>query len=186
MFVITTIGANMNTRIVKPIIKAIVLEALTKAKTLYIFDFDHTIAKTYEENIRLPNGRIDLRAFSNLSDETKPNGEIFDLFANNVASNPESTYILTARPNAVKNPMIEWLESQGIDIDPANIVCLGDGAASKKRDWIKDKVLETKAKRVLFWDDRERNTKAVDSLNDKEKYPEMKGVKIQTTTVMKT
>lgn len=176
----------MNARIVKPIIKAILLEALSKSKTLYVFDFDHTIAKTYEENIRLPNGRIDLNAFSNLSDETKPNGEVFDLFANNVARNPETTYILTARPIGVKKPMLKWLQEQGIDIDPAKIVCLGDGAPGKKRDWVKNKVLETKAKRVMFWDDRERNTKAVNSLNDKEKYPEMKGVKVETITVERT
>jgi len=176
----------MNVRLIKPVIKAILLEALAKAKTLYVFDFDHTIAKTYEENIRLPNGRIDLRAFSNLSDETKPNGEIFDMFADKVESDPDTTFILTARPIGVKNPMIEWLKSQGVDIDPAKIVCLGDGAAGKKRDWIKEKILKTKAKKVMFWDDRERNTKAVDSLNDKEKHPELEGVKVKTTTVVKS
>ena len=175
----------MNARIAKPIIKAILLEALAKVKTLYVFDFDHTIAITYEENMRLPNGQIDLRAFSSLSDETKPNDEIFDLFADKVANDPNATFILTARPVGVKDPMTEWLASQGVNIDPEKIVCLGNSAPGKKRDWIKEKILQTKAKKVMFWDDREKNTKAVDSLNDKTKHPELKGVKIETTTVVK-
>ena len=178
----------MSIRKLKQIIKHTLLEARktkAKAKTLYVFDFDHTIAKTVEENIRLPDGRVDLRAFSGLSDETKPNGKIFDLFAESVASNPDMTFILTARPSAVKEPMLAWLSDHGVDILPENVVCLGSSAAGKKRDWIKNKALETKSTKAMFWDDRDSNTKAVDSLNNIEKYPEMEGIEVVATLVAK-
>lgn len=177
----------------KKLIKQTLLEATARtrvrsrlrAKTLYVFDFDHTIAKTVEENIRLPDGRVDLRAFAGLSDETKPNGKIFKLFAENVANNPSTTFILTARPIGVKNPMIKWLSSQGVDIDPANVVCLGSSSGAKKRQWIKDKIIETNATKAMFWDDRESNTKAVEQLQDTDKHPEMENVEVVVTLVPK-
>lgn len=176
----------MSIRKLKHIIKQTLLEARIKkikAKTLYVFDFDHTIAKTVEENIRLPDGRVDIRAFSSLSDETKPNGKVFDLFANMVANDSSMTFILTARPFAVKEPMLAWLNDHGVDILPENVICLGSSAAGKKRDWIKNKAIETNATKAMFWDDRDSNTKAVDSLNNIEKYPEMEGIEVVTTLV---
>lgn len=178
----------MSLRKLKSIIKHTLLEARTKkvkAKTLYVFDFDHTIAKTVEENIRLPDGRVDIRAFSGLSDETKPNGKVFDEFADNVATNQSMTFILTARPPAVKEPMLAWLGEYDVNIPPENVVCLGSSAANKKRDWIKNKIIDTGATKAMFWDDREKNTTAVESLNDTDKYPEMEGVEIVTTLVAK-
>ena len=43
---------------------------------------------------------------------------------------------------------------------------MGNSAPNKKRDWIMSKVLEINAKKVIFWDDREKNVKAVQSLSD--------------------
>jgi hypothetical protein len=177
----------------KSLIKETLLEATARtrdrsrlrSKTLYVFDFDHTIAKTIEENIRLPDGRVDLRAFSGLSKQTKPNGRIFDLFADNVANNPTTTFILTARPPAVKEPMLEWLSEHGVDIDPENVICLGSSAGSKKRQWIKDKIIELNATKAMFWDDRESNTKAVEQLQDINKHPEMENVEVVVTLVPK-
>lgn len=177
----------------KKLIKQTLLEATPKtrvrarlrAKTLYVFDFDHTIAKTVEENIRLPDGRVDLRAFAGLSDDTKQNGRIFELFAENVATNPSTTFILTARPIGVKEPMIKWLSSQDVDIDPENVICLGSSSGAKKRQWIKDKIMETNATKAMFWDDRESNTKAVEQLQDTDKHPEMENVEVVVTLVPK-
>lgn len=167
-------------------LKLIVAEAVksaTKVKTLYVFDFDHTIAHTIEERFKLPDGRVDLAAFSGLSDETSPNEPIFSLFQSHVAADPDTTYILTARPVGVKKPMIKWLEKHDIDIDPSKLIFLGNSAPNKKRDWIMSKVLEISAKKVIFWDDREKNVKAVQSLSDIKKYPDMQGIKVEAILV---
>ena len=107
------------------------------------------------------------------------------MFAESVASNPDMTFILTARPPAVKEPMLAWLGEHDVNIPPENVICLGSSAAGKKRDWIKNKALETKATKAMFWDDRDSNTKAVDSLNNIEKYPEMEGIEVVATLVAK-
>jgi len=151
--------------------------------TLYVFDFDHTIAHTVEKQFKLPKGRIDLAAFSGLSKETSPNEPIFSLFKECVEKNPDTTYILTARPNGVKEPMIKWLKDNNIAIDSNKLIFLGNSAPNKKRDWILNKVQDLGAKKVMFWDDREKNVAAVQSLSDIKKYPEMQGVKVEANLV---
>lgn len=168
------------TKLLKQVIKEQIKRVRSSSvSTLYVFDFDHTIAHTVEERYKLPDGRVDLGAFSHLSDETTPKEPFFELFKAKVKSSPQTTYVLTARPGAVKKPMLKWLETHDIAIDPDRIVCLGNGAPNKKRDWIMNKVEQLGVGKVMFWDDREKNVLAVQSLTDTEKYPTMQGIKVK-------
>ena len=97
--------------------------------------------------------------------------------------NPDTTYILTARPKGVKEPMIKWLKDNNIAIDSNKLIFLGNSAPNKKRDWILNKVQDLGAKKVMFWDDREKTVAAVQSLSDIKKYPEMQGVKVEANLV---
>ena len=159
----------------KTIIRNVLLES-KKPKTLYVFDFDQTLAETLE---------VDFRSFGGLNPKTQPKEEIFAKFANKVENHPTMTFILTARPVKVKKLIIAWLSKHGIEIEPKNVVCLGDSSPSKKRNWIQNKILKTKARKAIFWDDKEENVDSVTKLNNKEEYPEMAKVKVVSILVPK-
>lgn len=152
--------------------------------TLYVFDFDHTIALTVEESKRLPDGRMDLNAFMQVADDTKPNKAVFRLFAGYVEKHPDTTFILTARPRQAKTGIVEFLKRNGVEFSRDSVIALGDSSPNKKRNWIADKLEELGAGAVKFWDDREKNCKAVEMISNPELYPDLKHVKVEVNQVM--
>lgn len=161
----------MNLYTIKNIIKSVLLES-TQVRTLYVFDFDHTLADTY---VKFQKDLV------RINNDAKPIKEIFDIFVSKTIKYPNSTYILTARSIDSKKSIIEWLKNHDIFLDSKNIICVGYiNAANKKKNWIKNKALKKNAERVIFWDDKQENIVAVNSLKDKILFPEMKKIKIIT------
>ena len=77
----------------------------------------------------------------------------------------KENYILTARPHAAKEPIHQFLKSQGLNIPLENVITLENSTAEAKALWIAEKVSEG-YNDVYFADDALQNVQAVQNMLD--------------------
>lgn len=167
---------------------------MAREKTLFVTDFDDTLAMTDTEVILLRGGeRIPLTPAEFAVYEPK-SGDSFDFSQFDELRNPrpiqrftqllqkavegkraDKIVVLTARNHT--RPVAQFLKLMGIYSGVA-IAALGDANPEKKARYI-EKQIQDGYKRVLFVDDSAKNVAAVKKLRDK--YPEIKLVVHQAT-----
>lgn len=157
------------------------------AKTLYVTDFDDTLAKTdalvyllrggkriamtpetyakYEER---PGDEFDFSEFNTLKN-ARPIARFTRLIQKAVANKRiDKVAVLTARSHT--KPISEFLKSIGID-SGVSIAALGDANPQRKANYI-EKHIQDGYTRVAFVDDSIKNIEAVKNLG--KKYPQAK------------
>ena len=121
-------------------------------------------ASTYEELTDL-GYKWDFQEFNKVVD-----GKIAPLFQKALKLQskfgPGSMFVLTARPPASQKAIFEFLKANGLNIPIGNITGLADSRASKKADWIADKVGEG-YNDFYFADDALQNVEAVRDMLEK-------------------
>ena len=151
-------------------------------KGISVWDFDDTLART-KSNIlyTLPDGKkgkLNATEFALRSGELEAQGAKFDfsefekvikgrkgpMFEKALARNKKfgnaNVFILTARPDAAKYAIHEFLKGIGLNIKVENIVGLADGDPQAKANWVISKVAEG-YNDFYFADDAYKNVKAV-------------------------
>jgi hypothetical protein len=168
-------------------LSASVLNEQKQGKTLKVFDFDDTLAKS-EANIYIthkdgkkttltpaefalyipkPGDTFNFKEFSSIIKKAEPIQQNIDRLKI-AASNPSiRTTILTAR--GIGYPVKQYLKSN-FDLD-VYVVALGDGDPQKKADWIENQINNGYTD-IEFLDDSIKNVKAVEAL--KLKYPNIR------------
>lgn len=165
------------------------------AKTLYVTDFDDTLAKTdalvylmrggeriamtpetyatYEEQ---PGDEFDFSEFNTLKN-ARPIERFTRLIKKAVANKRiDKVAVLTARGHT--KPISEFLKSIGIE-SGVSIAALGDANPQRKANYV-EKHIKDGYTRVAFVDDSIKNIKAVRQLG--QKYPHAKILAHQATT----
>ena len=121
-------------------------------------------ASTYEELTDL-GYKWDFQEFNKVVD-----GKIAPLFQKALKLQgkfgPGSMFVLTARPPASQKAIFEFLKANGLNIPMENITGLADSRASKKADWIANKVGEG-YNDFYFADDALQNVEAVRNMLNK-------------------
>jgi hypothetical protein len=160
---------------------------MARKKTLFVSDFDDTLAMTDANVILIRNGeRVSLTPAEFAVYEPKP-GDNFDFSEFDQLINPrpiqrfvkliqaavhekraDKVVVLTARNHT--RPVAQFLKMIGITSGVA-IAALGDANPEKKARYI-EKQIQDGYERVLFVDDSAKNVAAVKKLQDK--YPEAK------------
>lgn len=160
---------------------------MAKGKTLYVTDFDDTLAMTDANVILVRSGeRTSLTPAEFAVYEPKP-GDTFDFSEFDKLINPrpiqrftkllqrvvkekraDKVVVLTARNHT--RPVAQFLKMIGIESGVA-IAALGDANPEKKAKYI-EKQIKDGYERVLFVDDSSKNVAAVKRLQDR--YPTAK------------
>ncbi len=149
----------------------------------FVFDFDDTLVKT-DCRIGVKSNRVwkfglTPQQFNNY---TLNEGEEFDFSDFNYVINPvaletlqlaktvndeqHAVYILTARSNTAKNPIIEFLKDNGINAK--EVFCVGENGADIAKE--KRTVLLTFIEgydKIFFYDDNVHNVEAAKSIGVK-------------------
>jgi hypothetical protein len=158
-----------------------------KGKTLFVSDFDDTLAQT-DSKVYLSRGgqRIVMDPAEFATYEAQP-GDEFDFSEFNQLINPkpierfvklikqavtgkaDKVVVLTARGHTL--PVSQFLKMHGIESGVA-IAALGDANPQKKADYIEKQITTDGYNRVAFIDDSKKNVDAVKLLRDK--FPNVK------------
>jgi hypothetical protein len=156
-------------------------------KSLYVTDFDDTLALTDANVILIRNGETQELTPAEFAVYEPQKGDTFDFSQFDKLINPrpiqrfvkllkaavegkkaDKVVVLTARNHTL--PVAQFLRMIGIESGVA-IAALGNADPEKKARYI-EKQIEDGFDRVLFVDDSPKNVAAVDRLKDK--YPEVK------------
>jgi hypothetical protein len=159
---------------------------MAKGKTLFVTDFDDTLARTDAKVIVVRNGnRIEMDPAEYATYEEQP-GDQFDFSEFEQLKNPrpiqrfvkllkaavesaDKVVVLTARGHT--RPVAQFLKMIGIRSGSVAIAALGDSNPEKKARYI-EKQIQDGYTRVAFVDDSPKNIEAVNKL--KAKYPDVK------------
>lgn len=148
-------------------------------KTLYVFDFDDTLATTdsrvrvfrdgrlhstlkpheYATYQKQPEDEVDYSDFANLIDP-----EAIELTMDTMMSayeRGEHVMILTARGPSAKGDIHAFLADNGIELSMRDIVTLNDSNPAAKGAYVARKVIEAGFDSVEFFDDSAANVRAV-------------------------
>jgi len=148
---------------------------------LFIFDFDDTLVKTgakilvhhaaghksamsshqYATYNKHPDDRFNFEQFESLTEPVTPLPFVKKLQNTYDSFGPDHIVILTARSNPA--PVITFLDRIGLD-DIEDIIALNSINPRDKADWIEQQMITRNPTKVDFWDDSEKNIKAVDRL----------------------
>lgn len=158
-----------------------------KGKTLFVSDFDDTLAQTDSKvyltrnNQRIvmdpaqfatyeaqPGDEFDFSEFSQLINP-KPIDRFVKLIKHAVAGNANKVVVLTARGHTL--PVVQFLRMHGIQ-SGVTIAALGDANPQKKADYIEKQIVADGYDRVAFIDDSKKNVDAVKLLRNK--FPNVK------------
>jgi hypothetical protein len=162
---------------------------MAKGKTLFVTDFDDTLAQT-DATVYLTRAsgeKIEMTPEKYATYEEQP-GDQFDFSEFNELINPrpikrftrllkkvvgqrkaDKVVVLTARRHT--RPVAQFLRMAGIN-SGVSIAALGDANPQKKADYIDKHIQRDGYTRVAFVDDSPKNVEAVDRL--KVKYPNVK------------
>ena len=160
---------------------------------LRVFDFDDTLAKTgskilltkgdgttieqspgewavYEPQ---PGDKFDFAQFRGELIEPEEIKGYTNILRNmlNAGTDGRKIVILTARDPEARQGILNFLADIGIDSSMLELITLGSSDPTDKAQWIASKI-EEGYDDILFFDDSEKNVKAVDSLRDI--YPHIK------------
>ena len=160
---------------------------------LSVFDFDDTLAKTGSkilltkaDGTRLeqspgewavyepePGDKFDFSQFRGELIEPEEIKGYTNILRNmlNAGTDGRKIVILTARDPQARQGILNFLSDIGIDSNMLELVTLGSSDPTDKAQWIASKI-EDGYNDVLFFDDSEKNVKAVDSL--RKIYPHVK------------
>jgi len=174
------------------LLREYIRELLVENK-LRIFDFDDTLAitdsmiilnKASGEQVKQTPGEWavykpqpgDEFDYSEFGGELKNPREIKDYTdilrrVLGAGTDGRKAVILTARAEAARQGIINFLEDLGIDTGNIELVTLGDSDPQTKARWIEEKINDGYDD-VYFADDSDKNIKAVQALADK--YPTVK------------
>ena len=161
-------------------------DILLEVKTLSIFDFDDTLAKTDSWiYVKTPDGKekkldpaqfavyklkgdeeFDFREFDRTLKNPRTIKKNVDLLKTQLSKSDRKVTILTAR--RLGAPISQFFRTIGID---PYVVPLGSGDPQMKADYI-EKEIEKGYDPIYFMDDSPKNIQAVDGL--KKKYPHIK------------
>lgn len=160
---------------------------MAKGKTLYVTDFDDTLAMTDANVILIRNGERTSLTPAEFAVYEPEKGDTFDFSEFDQLINPrpierftkllqrvvkekraDKVVVLTARNHTL--PVVQFLRMIGITSGVA-IAALGDANPEKKARYI-EKQIQDGHTRVVFVDDSAKNVAAVSKLKDK--YPEVK------------
>ena len=167
-------------------------DILLERRSLSVFDFDDTLAKTDSwVYVKTPDGlekqldpgefavykpkkgeEFDFRDFDRPLRNPKLIKKNVDLLKKQLKKGGRKVTILTAR--RLGAPISHFFRTIGIN---PYVVALGSADPKKKADWIENHIKKGYSP-IYFMDDSSKNIKAVDAL--KKKYPD---VKIQTKLV---
>lgn len=156
-----------------------IYEAASKPKTLFVSDFDDTLAQT-EANVYVtrngkrqkltpaefavftaePGDQFDFTEFDKLINP-KPIERFVKLLKLAQAGKADKVVVLTARGHTL--PVAQFLRMQGIKSGVA-IAALGDANPQKKADYIDKNIRQDGYTRVAFIDDSPKNVAAVTAL----------------------
>ena len=148
-------------------------------KSLYVFDFDDTLAWTsshvrvrrqgqlhrvlkpheYAKYQKKPEDEVDYSDFARLIDP-----EVIELTMDEMQqaySRGDKVIILTARGPSVKDDIGSFLEMHGVKLKPRDIVTLNNSDPAAKGDYVAQMVAEMGFDHVEFFDDSEANVQAV-------------------------
>jgi acid phosphatase class B len=148
-------------------------------KTLYVFDFDDTLAWTdshvrvfrsgrlhrtlkphqYAKYQKQPGDEVDYSDFANLIDP-----EVIELTMDTMMvayKRGEHVMILTARGPSAKRDIHAFLADNGVDLPMSDIVTLNDSNPAAKGEFVARVVVEEGFDSVEFFDDSESNVQAV-------------------------
>lgn len=173
-------------------------EEQQEVKKLRVFDLDDTLIKTSGKvKLTLPTGQFRYldpaeyavyepkdgeyygedayEQFRSLVDPRmiKYTTSIFKSVYNAGLGEQRKLAILTARGPAVKQSLEDWL-TKAVKINPRDIeiITLGNSDPLKKREWIEQQIMDGAYNDIEFFDDSEKNVRAVMSLKDD--YPHIK------------
>ena len=162
-------------------------DILTEGKSLFVFDFDDTLARsdayiyvkkrdgkeltldpaeyaTYKEE---PGDTFDFRDFNKLLNNPKVIKKNFKLLQRMLNNPNKKVTILTARKLAF--PVRKFFKDEfGMDV---YVVALGSNNPKDKSDWIEQHIKKGYTD-IAFMDDSSKNIRAVDKL--KSKYPDVR------------
>lgn len=168
-----------------------------QVKKLRVFDLDDTLVKTTGKvKLTLPTGQFRYldpaeyatyepkegeyygedayEQFRSLIDPRmiKYTTTIFKSVYNAGLGEQRKLAILTARGSAVRQSLEDWL-NKAVKINPRDIeiITLGNSDPLKKREWIEQQIMDG-YNDVEFFDDSEKNVRAVMSLKDD--YPQIR------------
>lgn len=160
---------------------------MAKGKTLYVTDFDDTLAMTDANVILVRNGKRTSLTPAEFAVYEPEKGDTFDFSEFDKLINPrpiqrftkllqkvvkekraDKVVVLTARNHTL--PVTQFLRMIGITSGVA-IAALGDANPEKKARYI-EKQIQDGHDRIVFVDDSAKNVAAVSKLRDK--YPEVK------------
>lgn len=160
----------------------------TKGKTLFVSDFDDTLAQTDSKVYLTRNGqRIVMDPAQFATYEAQP-GDVFDfsefdqlinpkpierfvkLIKHATAGKADKVVVLTARGHTL--PVTQFLKMHGIDPAGVAVAALGDANPQKKAEYIEKQITADGYNRVAFIDDSKKNVDAVKLLRDK--FPNVK------------
>jgi hypothetical protein len=178
--------------------KKFLFEEEQEVKKLRVFDLDDTLVKTSGKvKLTLPTGQFRYldpaeyavyepkegetygddayEQFHSLIDPQmiKYTTSIFKSVYNAGLGEQRKLAILTARGPMVKQSLEDWL-TKAVKINPRDIeiITLGDSDPLKKREWIEQQIMDGGYNDIEFFDDSEKNVRAVMSL--KNDYPHIK------------
>lgn len=154
----------------------------TAKKTLFVSDFDDTLAQT-DANVYVTNkGTRTKLSPAEFAVYTAQHGDEFDFSEFDKLINPrpierfvrllklaqsgkaDKVVVLTARGHTL--PVVQFLRTQGIT-SGVSIAALGDANPQKKADYIQKNIDKDGYTRVAFIDDSPKNVDAVKKLRDK-------------------
>jgi len=169
------------------------IRGILNENKLRVFDFDDTLAitdsmiilnKASGEQIRQTPGEWavykpqpgDEFDYSEFGGELKNPREIKDYTSIlrrvlGAGVNGRKAVILTARAEAARQGIINFLQDIGLNVNDIEIVTLGESDPQFKARWIEDKINDGYDD-VYFVDDSDKNINAVQALSVK--YPEIK------------
>jgi hypothetical protein len=159
-----------------------------KGKTLFVSDFDDTLAQTDSKVYLTRNGKkivmdpaqfatyeaqpgdkFDFSEFDQLINP-KPIERFVKLIKHAVAGKADKVVVLTARNHTL--PVTQFLKLHGINPSSVAVAALGDANPQKKADYIEKQITHDGYDRVAFIDDSKKNVDAVKLLRDK--FPNVK------------
>jgi hypothetical protein len=160
---------------------------------LRVFDFDDTLAKTGSKILLTrangevieqspgewaiyepaPDDQFDFSQFGGELIEPEEIKGYTNILRNMLKAGPEGRkiVILTARDPRSRQGILNFLSDIEIDSSMLELVTLGSSDPTDKAQWIASKI-EDGYDDILFFDDSEKNVKAVDSLRNV--YPHIK------------
>jgi len=166
-------------------LKTIIEQLIVEARSLSVFDFDDTLAKTdswvyvkttsgekqldaaeFSKYKLKPNEEFDFRDFDTKLKNPRIIKKNVELLRKQLTKHGRRVTILTAR--ALGYPIKHFFKTIGIDV---YVVAVGSNDPKVKADWIEDHIKKG-YNPVYFMDDSSKNINAVNKL--KKKYPRVK------------